>query len=152
MIGKGPGSRLWGLRMDERLAYNVDARLTWTRSAGVLEAFLESENAKADRAAEALDRTLRALWEEGAGEAELGAAKAMAKTEFLRSIEAKPERAMRLGRFEVLGLGFERVLGLHEAIDGVTLDSFNGFIKTVLAPDKALRVTVGPTKAANSGG
>jgi predicted Zn-dependent peptidase len=138
--------------MDERLAYNVDSRLTWTRSAGVLEAFLESENAKSDRAAEALDRTLRALWEGGVGEAELEASKAMAKTEFLRSIEAKPERALRLGRFEVLGLGFERVLGLPEAIDAVTRESFNGYIKTVLAPDKALRVTVGPEAAAGPGG
>lgn len=153
LIGKGPGSRLWGLRMDERLAYNVDARLTWTRSAGVLEAFLESENAKSGQAAEALDRTLRALWEGGAGEAELEAAKAVAKTEFLRSIEAKPERALRLGRFEVLGLGFERVLGLHEAIDGVTLEAFNAYVKNVLAPDKALRVNVGPaTEAPDPGG
>jgi predicted Zn-dependent peptidase len=152
LIGKGPGSRLWGLRMDERLAYNVDGRLTWTRTAGVLEAFLESENAKSGQAAEALDRTLRALWEGGAGEAELEAAKAMAKTEFLRSIESKPERALRFGRFEVLGLGFERVLGLHEAVDGVTLEAFNVYIKTVLAPDKALRVTVGPTAAGDPGG
>lgn len=152
LIGKGPGSRLWGLRMDERLAYNVDCRLTWTRNAGVLEAFLESESAKSGRAAEALDRTLRTLWEEGVGEAELEAAKAMAKTEFLRSIEAKPERALRLGQFEVLGLGFERALGLHESIDAVTIEAFNDHIKTVLAPDKALRVTVGPAAAANPGG
>lgn len=152
LIGRGPGSRLWGLRMDDRLAYNVDSRLTWTRSAGVLEAFLETENAKAGQAAEALDRTLRALWEEGVGEAELEAAKAVAKTEFLRSIEAKPERAQRLGRFEVLGLGFERVLDLHEAIDSVAHDAFNIYIKTVLAPDKALRVTVGPAAAADPGG
>lgn len=152
LVGKGPGSRLWGLRMDERLAYNVDSRLTWTRSAGVLEAFLESENAKSAQAAEALDRTLRALWEEGVGEAELEAAKAVARTEFLRSVETKPERALRLGRFEVLGLGFERVLGLHEAIDGVTLEAFNVYIKSVLAPDKALGVTVGPKAPTGPGG
>ncbi|HSA94918.1 MAG TPA: insulinase family protein, partial [Acidobacteriota bacterium] len=31
LAGHGPGSRLWGLRTVERLAYNVDTRLTWTR-------------------------------------------------------------------------------------------------------------------------
>lgn len=144
LIGKGPGSRLWGLRMDERLAYSVDCRLTWMRSAGILEAFLETENAKSERAARALDRTLGAIWENGVTEAELEATKAMAKAEFLRSVETKPERVRRLGRFEVLGLGFGHLSGLPDAVEAVPLDAFNAYIEAVLAPDKALRVTVGP--------
>jgi zinc protease len=144
LIGQGPGSRLWGLRMDERLAYHVGSHVTWTRSAGILEAFLETENAKADRAAQSLDRALGTLWQDGVSEAELEATKAMTEAEFLRSIETKPERVRRLGRFEVLGLGFGQVVGFTDSIEAVDREAFNAYIKTVLDPGKALPVTVGP--------
>ncbi len=152
LIGKGPGSRLWSLRTDERLAYNVGSDVTWMRSAGILEAFLETENAKTDRAAQSLDRALATLWQEGVSEAELEATKAMTKAEFLRSIETKPERARRLGRFEVLGLGFAHVAGFADAVEAVDREAFNAYIKTVLAPGKALRLTVGPELSASAKG
>jgi predicted Zn-dependent peptidase len=144
LIGKGAGSRLWALRTAERLAYNVDSRLTWTRSAGVLEAFLETENAKSERASAALDRELRALWEKGVTAAEFEATRTMAKASFLRSAETKSARMRILGQLEVLGLGFDHIAGLFGAIDAVTLDGLNAYIRAVLAPDKALKVTVGP--------
>ena len=144
LIGKGAGSRLWALRTAERLAYNVDSRLTWTRSAGVLEAFLETENAKSERALAALDGELRALWEKGVTAAEFGATRTMAKASFLRSAETKSARMRILGQLEVLGLGFDHISGLFGAIDAVTLDGLNAYIRAVLAPDKALKVTVGP--------
>ena len=144
LIGKGTGSRLWALRTAERLAYNVDSRLTWTRSAGILEAFLETENAKSERAAAALDRELRALWERGVTAAEFEATKTMAKASFLRLAETKSARMRILGQLEVLGLGFDHIAGLFGAIDAVTLDGLNAYIRAVLAPDKTLKVTVGP--------
>ena len=151
LAGHGPGSRLWGLRTVERLASTVESRLTWTRSAGILEAYLETENAKAGRAAEALDRVLRELWEKGISADELEATKTMAKAFFLRSAETKVERTRLLGQLEVLGLGFGHVSGLFETVDAVTLDGLNAYIRTVLDPAKALKVTVGPaaTKSAS---
>jgi len=144
LVGQGPGSRLWDLRTAGRLAYNVDSRATWTRGGGILEAFLETENAKATRAAEALDGTLRELWEKGVGAGELEATKSMAKAGFLRSAEMKATRTRVLGGFEVLGLGFEHISGLFEAIDDVTLEDLNAYIRAVLDPEKALRINVGP--------
>jgi predicted Zn-dependent peptidase len=144
LVGQGPGSRLWDLRTAGRLAYNVDSRATWTRGGGILEAFLETENAKATRAAEALDGTLRELWEKGVGAGELEATKSMAKAGFLRSAEMKATRTRFLGGFEVLGLGFEHISGLFEAIDDVTLEDLNAYIRAVLDPEKALRINVGP--------
>lgn len=144
LIGKGAGSRLWALRTAERLAYNVDSRLTWTRSAGILEAFLETENSKSERASAALDRELRTLWEKGVAAAEFEATKTMAKASFLRSAETKSARMRILGQLEILGLGFDHISGLFSAIDAVTLDGLNAYIRAVLAPDKALKVTVGP--------
>jgi len=153
LTGNGPGSRLWSLRTSGRLAYNVDSRLTWTRNAGILEAYLETENAKADRAAAALDGVLLELWEKGVGAEEFSATKAMAKAYFLRSAETKAERTRLLGQLEILGLGFDHISGLFEAIDAVTLESLNAYIRAVLDPGKALKITVGPgTAAAGQGG
>ncbi|HSA94489.1 MAG TPA: peptidase M16, partial [Acidobacteriota bacterium] len=116
-----------------------------------LEAYLETENAKAGRAAEALDRVLRELWEKGISADELEATKTMAKAFFLRSAETKVERTRLFGQLEVLGLGFAHVTGLFEAVDAVTLDGMNAYIRTVLDPAKALKVTVGPATAKSPG-
>ena len=148
LLGRGPGSRLWGLRATDKLAYNVNAHLTWTRSAGILEAYLETENAKAARAAEALDRSLAELWESGVTPEELETAKTLSKAVFLRSTEAKTERAKLLGLFEVLGLGYDHLSGIFGTIDAVTLDGLNAFIRESLPPERALKIAVGPALSA----
>ncbi|MBE3130932.1 MAG: insulinase family protein [Acidobacteria bacterium] len=147
LLGKGPGSRLWGLRMTEKLAYSVDAEVTWTKNSGILEAYMETDNAKSPRASEALDRTLADLQDKGITEEELRTAKTMARTRFLRSMEAKAPRLRAVGFFEVLGLGYEHLSGIFTALDAVTLETMNAFIREALAPDRSLRVTVGPEPA-----
>jgi hypothetical protein len=49
-----------------------------------------------------------------------------------------------IGLFEILGPGAEALSGLLAAVDGVTRDDLNGFVRDVLDPAQALRVTVGP--------
>jgi predicted Zn-dependent peptidase len=147
LLGRGPGSRLWALRTVEKLAYNIDARLTWTRGSGILEAYLVTENAKADRAGEALDRALALLWENGLTSEELGMTKALAKAGFLRSVETKSGRVGLLGLFEVLGLGYDGLPAIHGAIDAVSPEAMNAYIREALAPERALRLTVGPAGA-----
>ncbi len=61
------------------------------------------------------------------------------------STESKAPRLRTLGLFETLGLrdpGFP--LALLEAIRGVTAEDMNAFVREVLDPAKALRITVGP--------
>jgi predicted Zn-dependent peptidase len=147
LLGKGPGSRLWGLRMTEKLAYNVDAELTWTKSSGILVAYLETENSKSASAGAALDRTLSDLREKGVTDEELRTAKTLAKARFLRSTEAKAPRLRAVGLFEVLGLGYEHLSAIFAALDAVTLEAMNAFIREALSPDRSLRVTVGPEPA-----
>jgi len=144
LLGKGPGARLWGLRMAEKLAYNVDARVTWTKSSGILEAYLETENAKSARASEALDGVLAGLQDKGIAEEELRTTRTMAKAQFLRATEGKAPRMKILGLFEVLGLGYGHLEGLFEAIDAVTLEDMNAYIRAALAPERALKLTIGP--------
>jgi len=152
LLGKGPGSRLWGLRVAEKLAYNVDAHVTWTKSSGILEAFLETENRKSARASEALDAVLAGLQEMGITDEELRTTRTMAKAQFLRATEAKAPRMRALGLFEVLGLGYGHLERLFEVLDAVTLEDMNAYIRAVLAPEKALKVTIGPAGATQTQG
>ena len=150
LLGKGPGSRLWGVRIAEKLAYNVDAHVTWTKSSGILEAYLETENAKSVRASEALDGTLAGLQDKGITDEELRTTKTMAKAQFLRATEGKTPRMRILGLFEVLGLGHGFHAGFFEAIDDITLEDMNAYIRAVLAPERALKVTIGPARASQT--
>lgn len=144
LLGQGPGSRLWGLRADEGLAYGVDAELIWTRSAGVLIARLEAGREKRARAEEALDRALAEFGRDGPGAGELEAAKIMARTRFLRETEAKAPRLRLLGLYAILGLGVEAVPELAAAIGAVSLEEMAAYVRAALDPARALRVTVGP--------
>jgi predicted Zn-dependent peptidase len=144
LLGKGPGSRLWTLRSEKRLAYNVDARATQMADGGLLEAYLETDNSKREDARVELRSVLNELAENGADAAEFFACKAAAGASFLRDNEAKGTRAGTLGYFEALGLGFDYFNGLLKEIDSITLEEMNAFIKSVLAPEKAFEVVVGP--------
>ncbi|RPI99769.1 MAG: insulinase family protein, partial [Candidatus Aminicenantes bacterium] len=151
LLGKGPGSRLWTLRADERLAYGVDADLTWMKSAGMLIAYLETGRAKSPEAGAALDRILSALREDGVTEEELAATQTMARGRFLRATEAKSPRLRTLGLFELLGLGTGASSGFLEALQGVTREDLNAFIRAALDPGRAVRIAVGsgPSGKAN---
>jgi len=152
LLGKGPGSRLWALRGDERLAYSVDADLTWTRSAGILVAYLETGLAKAAEAATALERTLGELGRDGVSEEEMTATRTMARARFLRAAEAKTPRLRTLGLFEILGHGPAGAAGLLEEIEAVTSGDLNEYIRAALAPGSALSLTVGPAGTGRSPG
>lgn len=144
LLGKPPGSRLWALRSREELAYNVNARVTWTRGRGLLEAYLETQNDKREKALIGLEEVLGELWKNGIDDNELEATKILARSWFLRSLEGKEARAGAMGFFEALGLGAESMVGLVDEINAVDLEGMNRFIRDVLDPEKALVVLVGP--------
>jgi zinc protease len=144
LLGKGPGSRLWSLRVDDRLAYSVDAGLTWTRSGGVLIAHLETGKARVAEASAALGRVMDGLREGGLAEGELEAVRAQVRGRFLRMTEVKAARLRALGLHLTLGLGTLGLSDLLGAVDAVTPQEFEAYVRDVLDPAKALKVTVGP--------
>ena len=143
LLGKGPGSRLWDLRAQGRLAYNVGARLTWMKAGGVIEAYLETENSKKEQAVTALGGVLQTLYEKGVTEEELSMTRSLARAHLLRTNEAKKPRAQSMGLFEVLGLGFDYLSTAFAGIDAITPAEMNAYIRGALAPDKSLLVLVG---------
>jgi len=144
ILGKGPGSRLWPLRQKEKLAYNVAAEATLFREAGLLEAYLETDPARAGLAAARLKQVLSELTERGIEEEELLAAKAMTKANALRDNETKDRRCSNRAFWEAAGLGADFLERLAVEVDSVSGEEFHAFVRTWLHPDRASLVVVGP--------
>jgi len=145
LLGQGVNSRLWSsLRIKEKLAYNVNARATLMKGAGVLEAYLETDNGKRESAAEALKMVLVNLYEHGITEEELDITKTHYKSYFMRENETKENRARSLSSFEGLGFGLDFFTKFFQNVDNVTLEDINTFIKEYLKPDQGLEITIGP--------
>lgn len=146
LLGKGLNSRLWPLRSEEKLAYNVNTRYTQMKQAGILEAYLETDKEKKETALESLRRVLRVLHEYGITDDELEVTKTFSKASFLRENETKTTRAQNLAAFEALGLDSEFLYRFPEQMDTISLAEINAYIKQVLDPAKSVEVTVGPQK------
>jgi zinc protease len=143
-LGEGAGSKLWPLRSEEKLAYNVGCRVTQMLEAGLLEAYLETDKTKKEEALKALNDRLTTIWEKGLSEEEFKAAKVMAKANFLRDNELKMTKAATLASFEALGLGFDYFDKFLAELEDLTLDETAAYIKGLLSPEKAFVVVAGP--------
>ena len=146
LLGRGPGSRLWRLRSDEKLAYNVSAQMTIMKDAGMLETFLETDSAKQGLARAALTKKLGEFYEQGVAADELVETKALLRANYLRTNETKDRRAATLGSYEALGLGYDFFLKYPQELNAVTLEEINAFVREYLSSEKAHFVTVGPLK------
>jgi predicted Zn-dependent peptidase len=146
LLGKGVGSRLWPLRSEKKLAYNVYSRATYFSAGGILEAFIETENTKQDTALDSFIRVLDELYSEGVTEEELNMTKSYSKALFLRNNETKESRALTRGNFEIIGLGCSYFEKFINEINTVSAEEINTFIRKVLAPEKRVQVIIGPKK------
>lgn len=143
LLGKGPGSKLWPLRSEKKLAYNVNCRATQMKWGGILEAYLETDNAKMRTAKEALQETISGLCRDGVSEEDLEIAKTAAVAGFVRDNETKTGKVATLAFFESAGLGFDYFNAFPSEIEALTLEGLNTFIKNILAPEKAVEIVIG---------
>jgi len=143
-LGKGSGSKLWPLRSEAKLAYNVNCRVTQMQKGGILEAYLETDGTKKDQAIYSLREVLNRVNKEGMSMEEFEASKAATKTNFLRDNELKDQRMATLGSFEMLGLGFDYMAKFPCLVDSLTLEEVNAYFRATLDLERALLIVVGP--------
>jgi predicted Zn-dependent peptidase len=143
LLGKGPGSRLWPLRSEKKLAYNVNCRATLMNSGGIFEAYLETDDVKVQTAKAALQETISDLCRDGIDGEELAFAKTATVADFIRDNETKSGRVATLAFLESAGLGIAYFREFAAEIEALTLDGVNSFIKNVLAPEKAVEIVIG---------
>jgi len=146
ILGRGPGSRLWALRTEKKLAYSVSAFATPFRQGGFFEAYLETDAAKTDTSKEALAVELRRFFEGGVTSEEFLAGRAVLQADFLRANETKSNRTSTLGFFESTGLGADFFDQFIVELAAVTIEETNAAVKRLLDPARASWVIVGPKR------
>jgi predicted Zn-dependent peptidase len=144
LLGRGVGSKLWPLRAKKKLAYEIDAKVTHTKTGGILEVYLETDNRKKDMALEELKNICQTLFEHGITEEELQATKVSSKTHFVRGNETKEIRVQNFDFFEASGLGIKFASRFLQEIEQITLADLNDYITSVLSPVKRTAVVIGP--------
>jgi len=146
ILGRGPGSRLWGLRTDKKLAYSVSALATPFRQGGIFEAYLETDALKTDTSKEALEEELRRFFLDGISSEEFLAGRAVLQADFLRANETKANRTSTLGFFESTGLGADFFDQFAGELSSMTHDETNAAVKRLLDPARASWIIVGPKR------
>ncbi|MBN2198498.1 MAG: insulinase family protein [Candidatus Aminicenantes bacterium] len=146
LLGNGAASRLWSLRQENRLAYNVTCNFLPLREAGVLEASLETENEKLSETRTAFLDVLKDLSAGGVESAELEAASKIALTEMLRRNEPKNARAWNMAAYEALGLGHDFLERIPALLSSITVEEMNAFLAEWLDPGRAVTVTIAGTR------
>lgn len=146
LLGKGVNSKLWSLRIEKKLAYIVDARVFLMKEGGMLEVFLETDQTKRDTAITELKKTIQDVYQNGISSEELNITKTYSKGMTIRENEIKDAKAYNLAKMEALGLGYDFLNRMLGEIDVTTLEEFNAFIRDVSNPEKAVMITVGPTR------
>jgi zinc protease len=144
LLGQGIGSRLWPLRAEEKLAYNVAAVSTQMKEGGLLEIYLETDESKLAAAEQSLLNLLDDLLKEGITEEELAMTKTYVKAAFLRHNENKISRAWTFSAFLSMGFDVGFLQDYFRFLDEVSLEEMNDFIRRVLDPSKRSRIIVGP--------
>lgn len=144
ILGKGVASKLWPLRDEEKLAYNVQSRFTLFADNGILEAYIETENTKQETALKSFKQVLNAVYTKGLTPEELDTNKSFTKASFLIQNETKQDRVGSSGFYETMGLGYDFFNKFFQTVDAITLEDLNTFIHKHLDPDKAVYVIIGP--------
>jgi predicted Zn-dependent peptidase len=143
-LGKGPGSKLWELREERNLAYNVNCRVTWMKGGGILEVYIESDRCKKDISLQAINKIITDLYKNGITKEEFTEMKTYAKSSFLRSIETKNKRTYYMAFFEAMGLSHKFITLFLKEIDSVSLVDTNNYINKILVPSKMVEIIIGP--------
>ncbi len=144
LLGNGIDSKLWPLRKEKMLAYNVSADVSHFKYGGMLEVLLETENSKKDKALEALNVVLEKLYTEGIQLEDLDTAKVFTKSSFLRSNETKRARTATRAFLAVMNLEFDSFENIFTEIDSIKLEEMNSYIQKILDKKNRMIVTIGP--------
>ncbi len=144
LMGKGVKSRLWVLRDPMNLAYTVNAYAVQMKDSGLLSMYLKTDRKKREKAIKEIKKIIENLYKNGVNKEELNVAKIYSKADFLRENETKEIRALNLVKFEAMGLGFEFYDRFPSALESITLERFNQYIKKVLFSNNLIEVLIGP--------
>lgn len=129
VMGKNVGSRLWFLRQKEKLAYSVYTQDIFNKYCASFRAAIGTDTSKVKLALASLDREWAKMVTEGITEAEFADARVNLKNNLIYQIDKKSNRANYMATYEFIGYGQKFVLELLAAIDEITLEGMNGYVR-----------------------
>ena len=143
VMGRGIGSRLWGLRQKEQLAYTVYSQFGLNKYDAIFRAGIGTDTSKVAIALASLDREMKKLYDDGITEGELADARVRIKNSLIYQIDQKEKRAINMAYYEFIGYGYKFINELIAGVDKVTVAEANRFIKENFTPDKLYLAVVG---------
>lgn len=146
LLGKGMNSKLWPLRTEKKLAYIVNSRAFPMKEGGLLEVYLETDRAKKDTAFKELDTIIQDLYRNGISAEEFRVTKILSKGMIIRENETKDAKTYNLAFMEALGLGYDFLNLMVSDMEAISLELFNSYIRSVLDPENAVSIAVGPNQ------
>ena len=145
ILGGGKASRLFALRENEGIAYDLRTRLFANRAQSLWAAYVIGD-APPEQTLPLVNGVLDA-WAKGskpATEAELARAKALLLTRHLSDRQRLRDRAWALGWAETMGLGAEWETQFAARLEAVPLEEVNRIARRVLGGSRAVVQSLGP--------
>ena len=143
IFGSGPGARLWPLRFQEKLAYEVYSQYSTNKYGAYFRAAIGTDTSKVKTAMASLDREWNRLINEGITDEELTWAKVTAKNFLIFGIDTKANRVANMVFNEYEGYGHRFGLDVISRLDGVTRNEVNTFLKNRITPECTFTSVVG---------
>jgi zinc protease len=143
VMGGPVGSRLWGLRQKEKLAYAVYTQWIPSNYSSVFRAAIGTDTTKITQALASLNREWSKLLDSGITPLELSDAKVNLKNNLIYGIDRKIGRASNMAFYEYIGYSYRYILDQIALADQITLDDVNAFVKSRLTPDRQYLAIVG---------
>jgi len=146
LMGKGIGSRLWQLRLEKELTYNINAHFLQMKDSGIFFMYIKTDTSKKEEAYRAFRKIITETAKNGVSPEELKMTASFTEAEYLRQNETKPERMFNIAMFESLGVGYEFPGLLFSSIEreGIEVEKFNKWLGEIFQPEKLIEVIIGP--------
>ncbi len=129
IIGRGPGSKIWSLRGEESLAYEVGSRAIVMRGGGLLIIYLKTLAEKFSEAKDKFGKKLMEISQRGLSEDDLQTGRNSFRLWLYQQFESKIKKAEALAIHHAFGLEEEMA---ENYLDNISLDELTCFLERCL--------------------
>ncbi len=149
ILGRGPGSKIWPLRLEEKLAYEVGARVTIQQAGGFLQIYLKTYPEKQTLARQRLEEKIKEISLQGISEEDLKMGCGAFRSSIFQARESKSKRAEALAIYAGWGWEKDFETRLLDLISSLSLEKLRTYASTLFDLNRAVFLTIGPKAEAN---
>jgi len=145
IVGGGPGSKIWPLRSEEGLAYEVGSRLIMMKGGGLLIIYLKTLAEKTAEARARFKEKLKEIERSGLNEDDLEMGRNSFRLWLYQQFEAKIKKAELQANFRALEIGHDLAENSFEAyLNKISQNDLVEFFKEVFDLEKSVFLEIIP--------